>query len=568
NNYPETTIVYEVISGNDYVTVENNYFITNHAPYDVEIVVQVSIMLNASMLDFTFSTYLNGYSISNLEVLFDPTPSTQEIALEAVVLHSSYNKHYFEIEGKVYKLDLFMYGGLQKGAEVMIIGQKSVIDGIADYTYHVQVIDQNMMGTITLTPNLISIEDLYTTDYDSNPLHEQINTIYGKLTYDPFLDLYILSDNGYMVYLEMLQEGWAYIDFLSPYLDEYVYLDILLPRDIIRNEFIKVDIFGGSSGVDLYQYTPQEDVALIKERLSDLGTIDVYGGDLLSDYLPNAFSLHPYTYITYTLVNSADALLYDETYSVFNAVSAQMTTQILATIQYYDPMDESMFTDTIVIDINIHPRTQSSVWEVLYGSMYETYQIEGYIVAFGPDQTDAFMIVYDGNEEIRVDLNPANMFNGDQLSLNLYDQVVIIGKRYPHQVTYLSPKLDHVTVINVISSNNTINNMPTIVSLKDLLDQTITDMTSFQDYISITGTFHWFGDPLAPNFYLQSEQLVYNGSFYRIVVNYPEGFADIETLKALDGQTLTITGYTRGYESLRVPLGWHMIYESHEIETD
>ena len=566
NHYPQTTITYEVISGNEYVTTFNDYFLTLYAPMDVEIITQATITLNSSTIDFTFSTYLNGYTISDLADLFDPTPSTQEIAIEAIVLYSGFNSHYFEIEGKVYRLNLFMYGGLEKGGQVIIIGQKSVINGVADYTYNVKVIDQYTMGTITLTPQLTTIEDLYTTDYDINPLHQQIHTIYGRLSYDPYLDLFTLTDNGYTVYVEMLQEGWEYIDYLSPYIDEYVYIDVLLPREIIRNTYIKVDTYGGSNSVELQNYTPQEDVALIKERLGALGTLDVNGGDLISDYIPSESPLHPYTHISFSLVNSADALLYDEVYGVFNAVSAQMTTQILATIHYYNPMDESTFTDTIVIDINIHPRPQTTITDVLYGIMYETYQIEGYVVAFGPDQTnDAYMIVFDGSEEIRVDLNSGNIFNGDQLTLALYDQVVIIGKRLPHQLTYLSPKLDDVTIINVISSNNTINDTPTTVSLEDLLDQTITDMTLFQDYISITGTFHWFGDPVEPNFYLESERLTYNGSIYRIVVDYPEGFTDIEALKALDGQTLTITGYTRGYESLRVPLGWHMIYESHEV---
>jgi len=569
NNYPETVITYEIIQGNEYVTEYDNYYMTGIAPMDVEIVVKVTITLNTTTTEFTYSNYLNGYAISSLTDLFDPTPSTQEIALEAIVLHSGFNSHYFEIDNQVYHLNLFMYGGLQKGSQVIIIGQKSVINGVADYTYNVQVLDLYTPGTIGLSPVTTTIETLYTNDYDLNPIHKQINNIYGQLGYDPYLDLFTLTDNGRMVYIEMLQEGWEYIDYLSPYLGEYIYVDVLLPRRTIRDEFIKVDAFNGPVGITLKDYTSQEDVALIKQKIADLGTIDVFGGDDLTDYIMTEYPHHPYTSISFTLVNSADALLFDENYLVFNDVSAQMSVQLLATITYNNYATLETFTDTITIDFNIHPRPFSSITDVLYGQDQAIYKIQGIIVAFGPSYTgNAYMIVFDGSEEIRVDLNLDyySLFNKDGLSLNLHDEVIVIGTRNIHNVvSYVTPKLDDITIINVISSNNTITDTPSLVTLEDLLDQSLTDMRSFQDYITITGTLHWFGDSSQPIFYLESERLTPNGINYRIVIDYPADFTDIETLKALDGQTITVTGYTRGFESLRVPLGWHMIYQSHEV---
>ena len=322
----------EIISGIEYLDDQGYAYFALQAPEDVEILIKTTITVNNTSISFYYSIYINGFTTTTLDTLFDMTPGTFEIALEATVIYTNFNFHYFLIDGQIYSLNAISYGGFSEGSKVILVGQKTIIDGIANYTYQVSMVSTDGFEELNIVSVPNTIETLYTNDYSLNRLQSQSQSIYGYVEYDPYLNMYTLTDNGYTVYIRMISNNWEMYDYLETFLGEYISLEVLLPMQYVRRDYMIVDSYKGYDGVKLDDYTKEESVTLIKNRLLDLGVIDLYSGEVLSDYLKNEYINHPYTVIEYSLVDPLDETYFDSSLLIFNAVSTIQTIDFLATI--------------------------------------------------------------------------------------------------------------------------------------------------------------------------------------------------------------------------------------------
>jgi len=94
------------------------------------------------------------------------------------------------------------------------------------------------------------IADLYANDYDLNPIHRDYLEVYGVLGYDPYLDLYTLTDDDKTIYVRY-SDYYSYEDYLEMYIGYPIVLDIFLPMEYIMNEYMLVDTFGTTSDFEL-----------------------------------------------------------------------------------------------------------------------------------------------------------------------------------------------------------------------------------------------------------------------------------------------------------------------------
>mgnify|MGYP000427526272 CR=1 FL=1 len=560
------SVTFTVVEGNDYVEINNNYLVVLQAPQDMTVVVEVSITINDFTGTFYLKYYINGFEIQTLNDLFDTTPGTDEIALEATVINSSFGLHYFLIEGQVYTLHSFAYGGYQPGTNVIILGQRRVIDGVSDYTYNIQLLDQYTTSELNLVPVPSTIESLYTNDYQANPINQSVHALSGFLEFDPYSQLFMLTENGHTVYVRMLQEAWSYEEYLWPYIGEYVTLDVLLPMDMMRGQaYYIVDVLY-DSGVHLKDYTAQEDVALIKARLQEQTTIDVLGGDTLTQHLPQFYQLHPYTSIEYTLVDPLDESYYDADNLVFNQVDIMQTIELLATITY-DDMAGNIASDSVTITVNIHQRLYTPLDDVLYGQTQAFYAVQGVIVALGMTDTGNYdyAIISDGVYQIYVSFAYYEMFafDGENLTLSLGDEIEVFARRSYYDAEGTLPMLIEPTIIKVLSQNNDLSLTPTQVSVEDILTSSFTDLTNFHQYVSITGHFVWVNDYYNPHFKIVSDLSV---DRYIQLLDIHDPSLET-TLQGLNGQDVVMTGYIIGYQTLN-QIEWYFIYESHQVITE
>jgi uncharacterized repeat protein (TIGR02543 family) len=555
------TIVFNVIQGADYVTDNGSYLVVDGAPEDVVLLVEVSVTINSYTNTFVLKYYINGYTPLTLADLFDTTPGTDEIALEAIVINSGFGLHYFLIEDQIYTLRSFAYGGFSKGEDVIILGQRRVIDGVSDYTYNIQIIGQYTSSSLTIPTQTTLIETLYSNDYDLTPLQQSAHAIEGMLDYDSTLGLYTLSDGNHMVYVRMLQEGWDSNDFLAQYLGEIITVNVLLPLEMVRGEaYYIVDALPGVP-ILLKDYTPEEDVALIKDRLLSLTTLDVYGGDHLYEYLPEEWLLHPYTWIEYTLVNPLDEMYYDVDNEIFGHVNSVTQVQLLATIQY-DDFSGTTLSDTLTININIHPRSNTPVLDVIYGKTGEIVLVNGVIVSLQMTSGGSYdyAIISDGNYQIMVDFGDYDYetFDGENMVLALGDEIEVIAERSSYDNNGTVAMLWNPSYVNVLSQNNTITQTPMVMTVEDVLDLSFTDLTNFYQYVTITGELYWDYDYYTPEFTVLSPV-----SFDRQVDLLQIVDPTLQTtLENLNGQQVEITGYLISYQTLGT-LDWVFVYESH-----
>jgi uncharacterized repeat protein (TIGR02543 family) len=559
DNIYSPSMTYTIIQGSEYV-IESTYNIEFlQADDDQEIIVEITINVGSETQTIYISYHLNGFVVQTLDDLFIDEPGTLEIALDAVVLHTEWGLQYYLIDGQIYKLESFMYGSYSRGDKVYIIGYKTVIDGIPDYTYNIQIIGQNEYQEIIPYATSISIADLYTNDFDTDPLQRQFNRIYGYLEYDRYSNYYTLTDNGQTVYIRMLQDGWEYVNFLEDYIGEYVYLDIVLPMETFRNDYILVDTFTDNN-IEIKDYTALEDIALIKDRIPT--EIDVFAGDYLLDYLATEYINHDFTTITYTLNDPLDETYFDSELLVFKNIDVLTSIDMDVTITYDD--STTIETETFTITINIHPLQASSIQDILLGEYQHIYKVQGIIVAIGPDED--YIIIDDGTGRIYVDTYGLLYTSfEDGYTLAIGDDVVLIAKRHNYDSAYTLPNLATPSIIELISTGNTPSNTPTSLSIEDIITSSTTNITESYPYVEVSGDFlydqYYYGgispysiqvDPSATDPYTQN---------LKIYVQV-DSTTDLSTLNGLE---VTITGYLIGYQNLNGVSTWRLIYESHTV---
>jgi uncharacterized repeat protein (TIGR02543 family) len=565
------TITEVIIQGSDYMESYGSYYNALQSPTDIEVVVKVTVTIETESEVFYYSIFINGFEYKTLDDLFLMDLGTFEIALEATVIYTGFDFQYLLIDNQIYALEAFLYGYFMPGDKVTIIGLKTIIDGIPNYTYDLALIDMSSTETLDLTPIETSIESLYTNDYSVNPLHLSVNRVYGFLEYDKYLGLYTLTDNDALIYINMYFNGWDYEDYLAPYLGEYIYINVLLPMKTVRNEYIMVDTISGLNEISIENYTAEQSVQIIEDRLSIFATLDVFSGERLDDYLVSEYSNHPYTTIEYTLIDPLDEAYIDMDGLIVGYVNGLESFDLLATITYLNVITGANHESTLQITVQVHPRQTASIEDVLYGLDGETYQIQGVIVALGPLENGFYQyaIIDDGQNRIYVQLGNFSYytFNSSTVTLELNDEILIIAQRDYYDNTQMIPILSIPFVIEHIASDVVITNIPVQMSIEEIMLLTHSEPTLYYQYIEITDLFEWNSNTFNPIYNLRSNIAIADSSglYYGLKVDTINSQSLHDTLALINNQEVTLTGYLIGYTSLNGYGEWLMIYESHVV---
>jgi uncharacterized repeat protein (TIGR02543 family) len=483
SDYPQASLNYSVLDGSDYVDSYGYFYVTKLADEDQIIYIQAQTILNGVSKTITLEFKLNGYTYSTLNDLFVVEEGTQEIALSATVLYQGFGYFYFLIEDKVYYLESYSYDWISKGDAITIVGKKRVIDGVADYTYDVRFRVENSSFDVVL-PQMISLETLYTNDYDINPYQESYLSVYGKVGYDPYLDMYTLSDQGYMVYIRT--NGYGVYD-LEEYMNFYIYLNAYLPLGkYVRGDYMVIDSESSFADITVAQFDSQESVdQIILLANQILGDYQITSGQAL--YLP---SEDPYyaTTIEYELVDPLDNVYIDLDNRLSNIVSTVTEIDILVTVTSQD----ELISEQTTITITISPLDDILIRDA-YRVGYETYiQTTGVITNITLDSGEyAWIIINDGFDEIIVYLRDQEVFGYDDLAINIGDEIRVIGTLESNND--ISFFIDPARVIQIITPNEGVVIASEIYSFEDIMDMDYLSLDHVLTYVNVSGLLTWDG---------------------------------------------------------------------------
>jgi hypothetical protein len=110
----------------------------------------------------------------------------------------------FEYLDRIYYYDGFIPDWVQQNQSVIHFGKRTTVDGIPGLPYEIRALG-DATDEYTLVPLSVDLQTLYAGGF---PYSEHYLRLSGTLGYDPFLDLFTLSDSGKTVYIrETMQEG-------------------------------------------------------------------------------------------------------------------------------------------------------------------------------------------------------------------------------------------------------------------------------------------------------------------------------------------------------------------------
>ncbi|MFA7106670.1 MAG: hypothetical protein WC154_05165, partial [Candidatus Izemoplasmatales bacterium] len=550
-------LTFTIVEGAEFVTDYGSAFEVLQALEDQVLKISVDILVDSiASATFTYEIRINGFTINAFNDLFALDPDLTEIALEATVIYAGWGYYYFLIEEKVYYLEGFLNCWANPGDEVVIVGQKVVIDGVSDFTYSIMVLNKNSYVDPVILNQVTTLEELYLNDFELNPWYYKEHSIRGVLGFDNYANMYTLTDNNYMIYIR-LNSGYEWTDYLSGWIGEEVVVDVLLSMTYYRNEYMITDIFS-SEDVYLPELTPQENLDIVKAKISNYFEFIVYSGDSLEDYLSGFDQNHSVIY-DFGLVNEADSVYFDVDSYVFNKVDQDMVIPIRINLQDL----ASGLTDFVDILITIKPRENTDIVDVLYGEFNEKYQLQGIVVGIQLDSNGEYetMIIEDLTGKIFVQIGLVNnIYQGDMLELALGDEVSVIGYKMSFDDESLVPAIAFPSVIEVISSGNPYDNTPIQMTFEEVLALDYTDPTIYTQYIEITGRVDYNGSYSYPTYYLRSNELFcdYHNEYYQFDL-FSSTYTDFNTLMSdLVGQDVIIKGYLIGFTSNYTHFEWNL----------
>lgn len=556
--YPGMTMTYSVVSGGEFIEFYSNAFSTKLTGEDQIIELNLEVSYNGITKDMILKVHLNGFTPVTLADLFAVEEGTKEIVLEAEVLMSGFGYYYLLIEDKVYYLESYGYSYVNPGDQILLIGQKSLISGKADYTYNIYLLTTSYgSSSITYTP--VTINDLYINDYDLNPIDEQPLAVSGKLGYDPYLEMFTLTDDSKMIYLRLA--GWSGGEDLFDYMDAYVQIGGFISTKLVRDEYMVFDTFGTLDVLDLIPLTGQDSVdeviLLIDQYLGDL---HLKSGMMIEDDLPLGDPFY-YTTIAYELVDPLDAAYIDLNHMLLNIVDVETVVDILVTVTSQD----GLATGQTTIQLTIHPRTDMSIKETLRVAEGTYVQTVGVINQIIYDGTDIYyFMIDDGTHATKVYINDWATFGYADLDLSIGDEVRVIGSTLFEDDMGVVSYIDLGVVVDELQSGQTVVKTPVVVDFLDIMNLEYLDEDNAYLYVEITGTLYSDGY----TYYIQSDEYFvsgYYGNQYYSIEIVPSDYDAFNTeLNAQVGSELTIEGYL-WLDSLNYMFQWYITDGAHQI---
>ncbi|MDY0010682.1 MAG: InlB B-repeat-containing protein [Candidatus Izemoplasmatales bacterium] len=560
SNY-DITVIYNVIRGMELVSDDGDRLVMNLNDQDYQVEVEVIISVKEAVAYFTFTRNVNGFALNILDDLFAESPDLTEIALEGYLIAYGFGYAYFLIENEIYYLDEYVDTWGSMGDKFYIVGKKSVIDGVSDYTYQINVFNTYENIDLEFTALTTDVTTLYTNDYSLNPLQREYLKLYGTIGYDPYLGYYTLTSSADMVYIRQNISGYETDDLLIDYLGEEVYLECLLSMEVLRDEFYLVDLLETGNSVTKPYLTPEESVNQVMARIMEVAEYNVYSGDNIFDYFPS------YDY-EYDVVTSFGFLVETDTQYIdlrvterFNYVSDPVYITLIATLTYQD----GTYWDEMEIDIKINPLTSTSIVDFYEAEFEKNYQLEGIVVGYqmnGYGLYD-FVMIDDGEEIILAYLGYYETIDFDTLAVDFGDEIVLIGERDAFDTHNILPVMNNTKVLKVLSSGNVYTKDLEQSSFADILGYDYLDPFVANRYIEITAIVQWNGSTMYPAYFLVNPEynnLVYNEEYRIYLEGYDYDTFD-DTMNVYVGQKITVKGYLIGYESYYEDCSWIILVD-------
>ena len=192
--FPNATLTYEVVSGNEFVDFYDNYGTFYWSDTDNVIKFKLTVTSGEVSKDFIFSVLVQGIPISSLDDVYLETDGTTKLYLRGVLLHIAPDGAYFLVENEVYFLanaytDKYVH---YIGSEYLIRGYRAKFDGEVNLRYYPQILEWlDDKPDDYPEPMELTIQEVY--QLDVRDLERKILHISGTLRYEPCSDLYYLK---------------------------------------------------------------------------------------------------------------------------------------------------------------------------------------------------------------------------------------------------------------------------------------------------------------------------------------------------------------------------------------
>ena len=565
-----TSLVIDYVAlNNSEVLVDGGYtFTVLDTPVDVEITIELTVTYGTGLAVRTFNVYILGFTYNTLDDLFDDTVPFDEIDMSAIVIDSAFDHAYFMIDGDIYYYKGYLGMYEEPGSVVTIHGKKSIIDGLVNYSYNVFVQSMDDYAYLSLTPRVVTLDALYTTDLSVDDLRRDYLTIYGKLGYDAYLDYFYLDHDGYRVYIRHhLSDHEAYgsgLTILGSYgmdryemmrlIGEFISINVLFPNDHVLIDYLLVDFIGTLDDISVPDWTPLELVELIKDKVYAYNHGQIYksGEDL--DWL--FYDQMHDSMIDYEFVDPLEtAINFDQMQA--GIVSETRTVEIRATVQVYDSAISDYVSGSIIFSVTIKPVGLSSIYDVLYGRIGHYYHTKGIVQFIYPEY---FMIIKDETGSIYVELPGAS---AGYPVIEVGDEVEVLGMRTNYEYEDYVPVMSQTIDVNVLSTGHAVNLSATHMTVEDIIALDYLDPGVFNQYISFTGVVTFSGNQWYPSF--DSREAGYTDNTYDLQLWGDTYDPFNQTMYGLLGQTITVYGYLIGYEYIYQAFDWILYVDTYVV---
>ncbi|MFA7076560.1 MAG: hypothetical protein WC152_07855, partial [Candidatus Izemoplasmatales bacterium] len=541
SSYPEATITATVLSGIDFIDFYGGYFTAKNLKQDERVEILIDISCNSATTTTVLEFKINGYQTSSFLDLFGSEEGTEEIVLEAELVLKDWGYSYFKIGEYIYYLETKAYINAYPGEKVLLIGKKNIIDGIADYTYDISVVSLYEYPYTTLEPTTnVTISDLYSNDYSLLPLQREYLQVSGVLGYDPYLELYTLTDDGKMIYVRY-SDYYSYEDYLSLYIGYPILLDIFLPMDYIFKEYMLVDTFGTTSDFEIDTLTDVEALDFAQNYLETY-FIDkqIQAGSSINSF-PFYHDVTSCSY-TYSLVNTTDSNWIDMFYYTTNITDVVRNIELEVLIE----LDGSTETRTVNVDFDLIPNETLTVKEALYSPYSQLIQVQGVVTYINNEYL--YIIISDGNYNyaVSIDNSVYSLFDMINTNFSLGDEVLIAGMTDYFSDSEYIVYMNEICAVNTISTGNSYILTPEVMTFEELMFMDYLDPINYFKYIEIEETLTWNDSSMYPSYQLTD--------LNRYVEEYGEYF-DIEIIPSIsaidfhdiinseEGNTLKVIGF-------------------------
>ncbi|MDD4988187.1 MAG: InlB B-repeat-containing protein, partial [Candidatus Izemoplasmatales bacterium] len=406
NLFPSAEVSYTALDHPELLDLYSYEFQVRMAEVDTFATIEVEVLYGEGQARGSFTVFIEGMSFNNLADLFDNQVAFQEITLDATVIYSDWGYSYYMIDDQIYYIGVPLGMIYDPGDRVLLTGKKTVIGGVADYTYNLAIVNTGINNEFNLTARPTTIAEIVSNDPSVLDLRREFLEVSGNLGYDPILNYFYLEEGGERIYIRHHLEEYGpfllevekqlvYIYSLytlQQYVGENVTLDLLFPGITVLGEYFLFDFIPNWSELGLPVLTSLEKLAVTKAKiLSQYDGGEFTSGDFLNWMYYDPIHLVDVEYAPVDPLNNP--IYFEDQNGIFANIVDQVTEVVIeATLSITDPITEAVLTDTVTFTVTVNPRAVVTLHDVIYGSLSQKYLTKGIVRLIDPE---TFIILED-----------------------------------------------------------------------------------------------------------------------------------------------------------------------------